>query len=116
MREVTADPALVACCGLYCGACGQYLKEKCEGCQRSEKNSWCKVKQCTNKKGISTCAQCLEFPDAVDCKKFNNFISKIFGLLFKSDRPACLGEIRATNLQAYAEKMAGLKQQTIRRP
>jgi hypothetical protein len=115
MREVTADPALVACCGLYCGACGSFLKEKCEGCQKSGKNSWCQVKKCANKKGISTCAQCLEYPNPSDCKKFNNFISKIFGFILKSDRPACLREIRASNLQAYAEKMAGLKQHSIRR-
>jgi len=115
MREVTADPALVACCGLYCGACGSYLKGKCEGCQKSEKNSWCQVKKCTNKKGISTCAQCLEFPNPEDCKKLNNFISKFFGLVFQSDRPACLKEIRVSNLQTYSEKMAGLKRHSIRR-
>ncbi len=115
MREITADPSLVACCGLYCGACGSYLKEKCSGCQKSESNSWCQVKKCANKKGISTCAQCLEFPDAKDCRKFNNFISTIFGFLFKSDRSACLKEIRATNLQAYAEQMAVMKKQSIPR-
>jgi hypothetical protein len=115
MREVKADPALVACCGLYCGACGSYLKGKCEGCQKSEKNSWCQVKKCTNKKGISTCAQCLMHPDPTKCDTFNNFISKIFGLVLNSDRPACLKEIRTSNLQAYAEKMAGLKQRTIHR-
>ncbi len=115
MREITADPSLVACCGLYCGACGSYLKEKCEGCQKSEKNAWCQVKKCTNKKGISTCAQCLLYPDPQKCSKFNNFISKTFSFIFKSDRPACLKEISASSLSAYAEKMAGLKQQSIKR-
>jgi len=28
MKEIVADSKLVAYCGLYCGACKSYLKEK----------------------------------------------------------------------------------------
>jgi len=32
MKEIIADEKLVAKCGLYCGACGAYLKGRCPGC------------------------------------------------------------------------------------
>lgn len=37
MKQVVADPNLVAYCGLYCGACGAYLKERCPGCHSNAK-------------------------------------------------------------------------------
>jgi hypothetical protein len=115
MREVTADAGLVASCGLFCGACGAYLKGKCEGCVKSEQRSWCKVRACCQDKAIATCAECDDFTDPADCGKFNNLISKIFGLIFRSDRPACIREIRNTGLAAYAVKMAGLKLQSLKK-
>jgi len=30
-REVNMDRDLIAYCGLYCGACGKYIKGKCAG-------------------------------------------------------------------------------------
>jgi hypothetical protein len=115
MRPIIADTQLVACCGLYCGACGAYLKEKCKGCRGSEKNSWCKVKQCVLQKKISTCADCGEYPNPMDCKKFNNFISRLFGLLFNSNRAACVKEIKQSGLDIYSRKMADLRRQTFPR-
>ncbi len=35
MRTIQEDVELVAHCGLYCGACKAYLKEKCDGCHRN---------------------------------------------------------------------------------
>lgn len=32
MRAIVSNPALIANCGLCCGACKAYLKEKCPGC------------------------------------------------------------------------------------
>ena len=115
MREIKADIQLVASCGLFCGACGAYLKEKCEGCQKAENRSWCKVRTCCHHKGITTCAECQEFPNPADCSTFNNLISKIFAFIFKSDRPACIRHIRENGLEAYALKMAELKLQSIKR-
>jgi len=113
MRPVLANPDLVACCGLYCGACGAYLKEKCEGCRKSLKNGWCGVKKCANEKGIATCADCQAFPHPMDCGKFNSFISRVIGRLFNSNRAACVGEIKQLGLKVYAAKMAEQKRQTI---
>jgi ribosomal protein S11 len=62
-----------------------------------------------------TCAECKVFPNAQDCKKFNNLMSKVFGVLFMSDRAACIRQIQAIGLLGHAKKMAGLKMQTIKK-
>ena len=36
-RNWDRNPEKIAFCGLYCGACRQYLKEKCPGCRKNEK-------------------------------------------------------------------------------
>jgi len=115
MREITDDAGLVAYCGLYCGACGSYLKERCPGCHENKKASWCKIRNCCSDKKISSCAECAEFSNAQDCKKFNNLMSKVFAVLFKSDRAACIRQIQEIGLAGHAKKMAGMKAQTIKR-
>ena len=114
MKEIVADVALVAPCGLYCGACGSYLKDRCLGCRKNEKATWCKVRTCCREAGHSSCADCTTFPDPKDCKKFNNFFSKAIGFVFRSDRRACIMQIRKKGLQGYAEDMALRKRRTIR--
>ena len=115
MKEIVSDPELVAHCGLYCGACRGYLKGRCPGCHENEKASWCKVRSCCIDNGFATCADCKEFPDPNDCKKFNNFIAKLFGLIFRSDRPACIRQISKLGVQGHADKMAAGRQRTIRK-
>jgi hypothetical protein len=115
MREIQASPELVAHCGLYCGACGSYLKERCVGCHENEKASWCNIRICCIEKSIATCAECGEYANPKDCAKFNNFISEIFGLIFRSDRAACIGRIREIGMQPYAEEMAERKLQSIKK-
>lgn len=51
----------------------------------------------------------------MDCKKFNNFISKAFALVFRSDRPACIRRIREIGHESFAIEMANNKRQTIKR-
>jgi len=94
MAEATAEK-IVAYCGLVCSDCGAYKKNKCKGCH-SEKpmNIGCKVKPCAIERGYSTCAECSDFADLRDCKKLNNFISKIFAFIFRSDRIGNLYRIR----------------------
>jgi Protein of unknown function (DUF3795) len=115
MREITGDKSLVAFCGLYCGACRSYLREKCPGCAGNNKATWCGIRTCCRRKGILSCADCMEFADAMECRKFNNFMSKLFGLLFRSNRAACIRQIKETGLEGHAKKMAASKVQTIRR-
>jgi len=115
MREITADPARIAYCGLYCGACGSYLKEKCPGCHGNTKATWCKIRTCVAGKGYDSCAQCTMYMDVNDCKLFNNFMSKLFGLIFRSDRKACIAQIKRLGLKGHAAEMARQKRQSLRR-
>lgn len=115
MNEIVSDPQLVAFCGLYCGACKRHLQEKCPGCHDNEKASWCKVRACCLENGYSSCAECKEFNNPNDCKEFNNFISKIFGFIFRSDRAACIDLIKEVGNTAYAEKMSELRQPSIKK-
>jgi hypothetical protein len=115
MKPVVADKALIAYCGLYCGACKKYLSGSCPGCHENEKASWCKIRSCCMEHGYASCADCTEFSNPMDCKKFNNFFSKLFALIFKSDRAACISKIRESGYEGYAAFMASNNLQTIRR-
>ena len=113
MENITADKSNIAACGLYCGACRKFLSGKCPGCKNNEKASWCKIRQCCISKGYHTCAECER--DVRECKIYSNIISKVFALLFNSDRPACISYIREHGEIAYAEEMSKRKCQTIKR-
>jgi hypothetical protein len=115
MKEIVADQNLIAFCGLYCGACGRYLKESCPGCAKNEKAGWCGLRKCCIERNYQSCADCKEFADVMQCKKFNNFFSKIFGLIFRSDRKACIDLIKKSGYNDYAKEMARTKRQSIKR-
>ena len=115
MKPVIADANLVAYCGLYCGACGAYRRGRCPGCHDNHKATWCKVRTCCLEGDYSSCAQCQTISDPRDCRKFNNIVSKLFGLIFRSNRQACIMQIRERGLQAHADLMASCQMQTIRR-
>ena len=115
MREIVADPNLVAYCGLYCGACGSYLKDRCPGCHENERATWCKVRSCCIEHEFASCAVCEEFSDPMDCSKYNNFMAKIFGVIFRSDRAACIRQIGELGIEGHAENMAQNRRQSIRR-
>jgi hypothetical protein len=51
----------------------------------------------------------------MDCKNFNNFMSKVFGFLFKSDRAACIRQIREKGIEKHAEIMAENGWQSIKK-
>ena len=115
MKEITVDRNLVAYCGLYCGSCKKYLNESCPGCHENRKASWCKIRSCNMEHGYASCADCKEFSDPKECKKFNNFISKLMAIVFQSDRPACIAKIKAEGYENFAAFMAENKFQSIRR-
>jgi len=96
---------VIAHCGLICSACGAYLKSKCRGCN-SDKPMFrkCPVKKCNLEKGYRTCGDCTEFDDVRRCKKLNNFISKIFGFVFRSDRIAKVERIREVGYDQYSNE------------
>jgi hypothetical protein len=115
MKDIIADPNLVACCGLYCGACRAYLRERCPGCGKNEKATWCKVRTCCANNRFASCADCKDFQNPSDCRKFNNLISKVFGFIFRSDRAACICQIRQLGIEGHAAEMAKNKRQTIKK-
>ena len=115
MREIEANVELVAYCGLYCGACRSYVRERCLGCLENEKASWCAVRSCCRSRQIASCADCTDFPNVRDCGKYDNFVSKLFGLVFRSDRAACIAQIKELGRDGHAQRMTELKSQTIRR-
>ena len=114
-RNVSSDPVLVAYCGLYCGACKAYLKNRCPGCHDNVRASWCKVRSCCMERGMDTCADCDEYPDPMACSSYNTFMSRVFGFLFRSDRAACIRQIREVGLEEHADRMAAQGRQSIRR-
>ena len=115
MSDVQVIPEMVAYCGLYCGACKSYTNGKCKGCHENSKATWCTVRSCCIEKNIASCADCTDHPDPCDCRKFNNFMSKLFGFVFKSDRAACIEQIRQSGIDGHARIMAEKKLQTIKR-
>ncbi len=115
MRTVVEDKNLVAKCGLYCGACPRYLKEKCDGCAANQKASWCSLRTCCMDKEIPSCADCSDFDDVMQCRKYNSLMAKIFGFIFNSDRQACIGRIRETGYDKFVHDMAASSKMTVRR-
>jgi hypothetical protein len=115
MADIEVKAELVAYCGLYCGACKPYLRGKCNGCHENSKATWCKVRSCCIERHIQSCAECTEFPSPTECKKYNNLMSKLFGLVFRSDRAACIAQIKQLGLDGHAKAMAEMKTQTIKR-
>ncbi|OGS35438.1 MAG: hypothetical protein A2293_10045 [Elusimicrobia bacterium RIFOXYB2_FULL_49_7] len=115
MKEIVISEALIARCGLYCGACGAYLKGRCLGCAENHKATWCKLRSCCLERGYATCAECVDFSDPKACAKFNNFFSKLIGFVLNSDRAACIAQIKEKGKRGHAETMAVLKRQSLKR-
>jgi hypothetical protein len=115
MKEITADGVLVACCGLYCGACRSYLGERCPGCAKNAKATWCKVRACCKERGIRTCADCTDHRDPAGCQKFDTVISRLFSLVLRSDRRACVMMVREKGLEGFARHMAEKGAHTIKK-
>jgi hypothetical protein len=115
MKTIEINTNLIAKCGLYCGVCRSYLKEKCPGCTENTKATWCAVRTCCLENNYKSCADCKEFENAMDCKKYNNFIAKMFGFVFRSDRAACITLIKEQGYENFAAYMANNNLQTIKR-
>jgi hypothetical protein len=115
MKQVVADAGLVAYCGLYCGGCRAYLSGRCKGCGKNEKAAWCKIRRCGIDNKYSSCADCADFNDVNNCKKFNNTISKLFAFIFRSNRKACIEQIRSKGIKKHAEIMAGIGAHSLKR-
>lgn len=115
MKEIVADRTRVAYCGLYCGACGSYIKERCPGCHENVKARWCKIRTCCGEHGYASCADCVEFTDPNHCNKFNNLVSKVVGVVLNSNRRGCVLKVRELGLDGFAALMAERKSPSLPR-
>jgi hypothetical protein len=115
MNNIKNDVKFVAFCGLYCASCKKFTDGKCPGCAENTKASWCKIRSCCIENNYASCADCKEFKDPMQCKKFNNIIAKIFGFVFKSDRAACISLIKEKGYNGFASYMSEKGWQTIKR-
>jgi hypothetical protein len=115
MKEITVNKDLVAYCGLYCGACPSYLKDRCPGCHENVKAKWCKIRACCAEHSYGTCADCKELTDPNYCGQFNNLIARTLGFLFNSNRPACVLKIRELGTDGFAKHMAENKRLSMPR-
>ena len=111
MKEIIADAALIAACGLYCEACKKYLAGRFPGCGENEQASWCKAGTCCLGQDIVSCAECADV-EIRECGKLNN---RIVSFLFRSDRAACLDRISVIGKDVFAAEMAEKRMMTIRR-
>ena len=115
MRNIEEDSTLVACCGLYCGACTRYLKEKCDGCNKESGPSWCKVRKCCQENNHATCAECVTYPDVSMCSVFNNMMARIVSFIMNSDRALCICQIREIGMKRFTEKMTFRKEHSLKK-
>lgn len=113
--NINEQALLVSACGLYCGACHKYKKGSCPGCADNDKAGWCKIRVCTREHSYATCAECTEYADVNDCKKFNTLFAKLFSLIFRSDRKASLARIAEIGIESYAREMDAAGQPVIKR-
>jgi hypothetical protein len=102
MTSENTKKDLIASCGLVCSECGMFSRGRCDGCG-AEKSCFkgCPVKKCSTEKKCATCADCHDFSDLRACKKLNNFISKVFGFIFRKDRIGQLIRIREIGPDAF---------------
>jgi len=114
LKEITADKNLVAFCGLYCGACRSFLSGKCPGCKDNVKATWCDIRKCCLENNLLSCSDCNKI-EVKECKKYNNFVSKIIGFVTHSDRSACIVRIKEIGYNNFSIEMAANKVQTIKK-
>ena len=114
MKEVVADTSLVARCGLFCGACKRYLKGGCPGCTENMKATWCKIRTCCLEHEYASCADCKDYDDPNDCRKFNTFLARVFGFVLRSNRQACIMQIKKDGIDTYVQTMAANRAVTLR--
>jgi len=65
--------------------------------------------------GHSSCADCRKYQDPHECGKFHNLISRVIGFFLRSDRRACILQIKKLGLAGHADEMARKNRQSLPR-
>ena len=90
-------------------------KGRCPCCALNRKAGWCKVRTCCNDHAYASCAAYAEHADPGPCPTFDNVIARLFGLVFNSNRRACVFELKQRGPQGYAACMADQGRQSLPR-
>ena len=101
------DPVLIAPCGMNCGTCLGYLREKnkCTGCRLKSASKTpsrvnCTILNCSHLAETASkfCYECLKYP----CKRMLQ-LDKRYRTKYKTSLMENLGRIRDLGLEAFAE-------------
>ena len=103
--EIIQNEEMIAYCGLYCGSCSKYLKGKCPGCKENEKAAWCKIRQCCRDTDRRSCAECKDFAEVKECKKYDNTIARVIEFVSRTDRSGCISFICQNGYSDFAREM-----------
>ena len=102
MQEERFTPELIAPCGMTCGACLAYLRERnrCPGCKGSDKDkpitrTKCKIKTCI-KMVSGFCSDCEDFP----CDRLNH-LDKRYRSKYNMSMIANLKLIQANGIEQF---------------
>jgi hypothetical protein len=115
VKKIIVDNELISYCGLYCGSCKNYLKEKCPGCRTSGKYQKCKMRPCCLKNNLTSCADCKDFKNVLECKKYTNKLWNFLEFVFRTKRSACIELIREKGYDEFAQYMAEKKLTVLKR-
>lgn len=62
LPEGSLSSSLMGRCGFYCGVCPTYVSGSCPGCEAAHGQGDCFTRDCAEKRGLSYCTLCGEFP------------------------------------------------------
>lgn len=114
MNTIKSNKENIAYCGLYCGSCRSFLKNKCPGCLKNEKATWCTIRKCCISNKIRTCAECKE-NNIENCKDYNNIFSKVIQFISRTDRKKCIEMINKKDAKHFADHMSKNKLVSIKK-
>ena len=115
MKEIIADKELISYCGLYCGACKSYVKEKCPGCRVNGKYKKCKMRPCCIDNLYTSCADCKQFDSVSDCKIFNPFFIRLGEFVSRTSRRAGIQLIKDKGRTEFVNYMAENKLVSVKK-
>ena len=111
---------LISYCGLYCGACPSYMKEKCKGCKGNTPDCaigyrGCKVRPCCIENKYSTCADCKKLQSVKECSVFNPLLVRFGEFISQTSRGKGIEMIKEKGSKAFLEFMINKKWITMKR-
>ena len=118
-QQLELDESLISYCGFYCGACPNFLKDKCKGCKGETAEhavgyGSCKVKPCCISHGYSTCAECIDYESVKKCKDYNPFSIRLGQFITRTNRRKGIEMIKDKGDDYFVKYMADKKWVTMK--